>query len=75
MTRERLRAALAAQPFVPFLLHVPDGRSIRVGHPEVVIAPPEERVICVWDGRDYRFVDLFLVSDIEFVRDRRRRSA
>ena len=74
MTKDRLREALSARPFVPFLLHLPDGRSARVPHPEFVSYDPEskERAIHVWRAG---FVDLLRVSDIEFVPTRRRRTS
>ncbi len=77
MTRERVRSAWTAQPFVPFLVHLPDGRSLAVPHPEFLSMSPDNRTIHVWDRRGGGFfVDLFLVSNIEFVRPRRaRRSA
>lgn len=75
MTRARLREALTAQPFVPFFLHLPDGRAVRVVHPEFAIVPPVDRTICVWEGEHFRFIDLLLVSDITFGRGRRRKSA
>ena len=75
MTRTQLREIVAARPFVPFQLHLPDGRVVRVSHPELVLIPPADRTICAWDGEHFQLVDLLLVSDITFGRGRRRKSA
>jgi hypothetical protein len=77
VTRDQFRSALAARPFVPFLLHLPDGRSIRIGHPETVAVSPDGRAALLWDERgSFHVVDLMLVPDVEFLRPRgSRRSA
>ncbi len=36
MTVERLREVHRARPFVPYTIHVADGRQIRIGHPDVL---------------------------------------
>jgi hypothetical protein len=76
VTRDQIRAALAAKPFVPIVLHLPDGRSIRVSHPELVALSQDGRAALLWDDRGAaHMVDLMLVPNIEFERRRRRRSA
>ena len=34
MTTEQVHALLRARPFVPFTIHLADGRELRVDHPE-----------------------------------------
>jgi len=36
---EQIRIKLAAVPFVPFTVHLSDGRTLRVGHPDFVWLP------------------------------------
>jgi hypothetical protein len=54
---------------------MPDGRALRIPHPEFLSLPPGSRIAAVHVGGVFRFVDLFLVSEIEFSRERRRRTA
>jgi hypothetical protein len=42
MTIQELRKAKNKQPFEPFLLHMADGRLIRVRHPDVMAWEPAE---------------------------------
>ncbi|MFO0873434.1 MAG: hypothetical protein U0575_05625 [Phycisphaerales bacterium] len=67
MTVERVRAAWKAQPFLPFRIHMADGRSVFVGHPDYMSMAPQSRIFAVHhahdDGMD--FVDLLLVTAIE----------
>jgi len=38
MTVEQFRAALRAQPFRPFVMHLADGREVPVKHPELAVS-------------------------------------
>jgi hypothetical protein len=66
VTLEQLRKACDAQPFVAFVLHLADGRGIRVGSREFVGGAPG-RTVAVHrpDGR-MNVIDLLLVTDLEF---------
>lgn len=81
MTRDQVQQALAATPFVPFALRMPDGRALAVPHPEFISLSPQTRIVWVWDRHGAgQIVDLMLVSNLEFtrrgpVRRRPRRSA
>ena len=74
-TSDKLRAALRAQPFRPFTLHMGDGRALRVRHPDFVWIPPEGRrtVIVSTGGEGFEIVDLMLVTSIEVANGARRR--
>jgi len=67
MTLKVLKDKLDAQPFEPFRLRMPDGRALRVPHPEFVSKSPRDRIVIVrWDnGERFHVVDLDLVSDLE----------
>jgi hypothetical protein len=75
MTIERIPKAYSAQPFVPFVLHLADGREIPVRSPEFMAIAPSGRTINVYHpGDDWNIVDLLLVTDLEFRNGRRRRA-
>jgi hypothetical protein len=68
MTVEQLRGTHKAQPFVPFTLHLADGRSYRIEHPDFLSSHPQGRTIIVYkpgDTGDLEILDLLLVVGIE----------
>jgi len=73
---EEIRKAHRAEPFVPFVLHLADGRKIPVRDPFFMLLPPGTRRITVAVEDDaFDFIDAGLVTDLEFkkaVRKRRR---
>jgi hypothetical protein len=67
MTIEQLRAAYNAQPFLPFVMHLADGRSIRVHHRDFIMSAPSGRTVVVYQPDDScNIIDLLLVTDLEF---------
>lgn len=77
VTLDQIRDAYNAQPFLPFVLHLADGREILVRSREFIMRAPGGRTITVYqpDGRA-NVVDLLLVTDLEFEsRTPRRRDA
>lgn len=72
MTSERLREAHQARPFRAFTLHMSDGRSHRVKHPEALAVSPSGRTAVLFTPKDAtHFIGLLLVTDIE-IESRRR---
>jgi hypothetical protein len=67
MTINQLRKVHRAQPFQAFTLHVADGRSFQVPHPEWMwMSPVSPRIAVVADGTgSFDLVDLLLVTSIE----------
>lgn len=67
MTGEGLLRHIKAQPFVPFRMHLADGRSLRVEHPEFVLYLPGYRTCVVGDPETGLFdmIDLLLVTSIQ----------
>ena len=63
-----------AQPFQPFELHLADGRSLPVEHPEcLAISPPGRTVgVALRDGT-IEVVDLLLVTSLKPISNRRSR--
>lgn len=66
MTIEQLRKMHQAQPFLPFDIHLADGRSLPVEHPEFLAITPPGRTIGVGlrDGT-IEIVDLLLVTSLK----------
>lgn len=66
MTIDRLREAHHARPFQPFLLHMADGKTLRVSHPESLAYDARGRtVVYVAPKGNTHFLDLLLVARIE----------
>ena len=70
MRTEQLRNTLKAEPFRPFKIHLADGRSFRVAHPELVSISPDGRSAVVWSSRRAcDIIDLMLVTDLELTQE------
>ena len=66
MTIERLQDLYNAQPFLPFTMHLADGRTIPVHHRDFIMAVPSGRTIVVCQPDDtLNIIDLLLVTDVE----------
>ncbi|MGL4515004.1 MAG: hypothetical protein ACRCT8_18115 [Lacipirellulaceae bacterium] len=67
MTVEQLRSAYRAEPFLPFVLHLADGRAIPVISREFIMTAPSGRTIVVFQPDEtMNVIDLLLVTDLEF---------
>ncbi|MEX2175031.1 MAG: hypothetical protein WD872_11760 [Pirellulaceae bacterium] len=66
MTLEQVRSFYTAEPFVPFVIHLADGREIPVHHREFIMAAPSGRILIVCQPDDsFNWIDLLLVTDLE----------
>ena len=66
MTIEQLRNVHLAQPFRPFIIHMADGRSLRVPHSEFLSHSESGRTIIVHQpGEKFSVIDLLLVNELE----------
>jgi len=71
MTTEAFKAHLQARPFRAFTVHLDNGRSLSVRHPEFAALTPKGWEVIIWTGdHQYEFVDLNAVSSIEVNRGR-----
>ena len=69
MTLEQMRRLHKQQPFEQFFIHLADGRSVRVGHPENLVFSGLGRTVVVFDGDDYEEIfDLLLVTSLRLVK-------
>lgn len=66
MTVDQIRATLQETPFQPFEIHVADGRSFAVKHPDFLLIGPDRRTIFVFEGSGgmFNILDLRLVTGI-----------
>ena len=63
MSIDELRKLREANPFVPFTIHLADGRSYRINHREYISMSPVGRTVIVY-GEDGGFdiLDMLLVT-------------
>jgi hypothetical protein len=65
MTLEEMRRVARAQPFVPFAIHLADGRRFDVPHPEYLALPLQGRTFFVFDKLGHiEVIDVLLVTSI-----------
>jgi len=78
MATDQLRDLWKAQPFRPFVIHLADGRQVKVVHPDFLSRSPSGRSIIVYQpDESFNVIDLLLVTDLEVSangRGRRRRA-
>jgi hypothetical protein len=66
MTIQQLRAAHKAIPFQPFTVHMADGRSFRVPHPDFLFMSPTVRTVIICQEDDeFSILYLLLMTEIE----------
>jgi hypothetical protein len=66
VTTNQFKSTLHAEPFVPFVVHLADGRSIPVKHREFAMLAPSGRTVVIYQPDDtMNLVDLLLVTDLE----------
>ncbi len=66
MTVQQLRAAHRAPPFRPFTVHMADGRSFHVPHPDFLFMSPTGRtVIICQEDEEFSILDLLLMTEIQ----------
>lgn len=66
MTIEQVRRCYDAQPFQPFVMHLADGREIKVPSREFMMTAPNGRTIAVYQpDSTVNVIDLLLVIDLE----------
>lgn len=65
MTTVEVRTLYEAKPFTPFVMHLADGRSVRVTHPEWMAFSPSGRNVSVYQrGGSFEIIDLLLVTGV-----------
>jgi hypothetical protein len=67
--KARIRELLQARPFLPFIIHMADGREYRIDHPDFVLAAASEIPQITIEELDGRLHSLsaLLITSIERV--------
>ena len=66
MQIKELQNVYRTQPFQPFIIHMADGRGIRVDHPEFMALSPVGRSAVVFDkDGGFEIIDVLLVTGLE----------
>jgi len=66
MTVEQFKSVLHAKPFIPFTIHMGDGRAFRVNHPDFVARSPSGRTIILYNqDESHSILDLLLMTELE----------
>jgi hypothetical protein len=66
MTKDDIKRYQFARPFKSFSLHLSDGRSFRIDHPEFLMHSPRSQSILLADMEDkWRLIDLRHVMSVE----------
>jgi hypothetical protein len=65
MHREELRAVIKAQPFIPFTIHLPEGREVRIVHHDFALLAPDGRTLWAYHpDRSCDMIDVMLIASI-----------
>lgn len=69
MKPANLRLHLEAAPFKPFNLHLENGRTLKIQHPDFAMLSPDGWTLVLWgkDGGLYEIVELDAVTSLELV--------
>ena len=66
MTADQLHLQLNAVPFIPFTLHLANGKSFRVDHPDFAMLTHGGRILITGlEGDTAAHVDLMLATHLE----------
>jgi hypothetical protein len=67
MEVENLDALHSARPFRQFILHLSDGREVRVSHPELLARGGATAVVFEQPGNHMRIIDLAQVTELSLI--------
>ena len=66
MKDDEIRNLLRARPFVPFTVHLPEGRSVKVTHPDFALLSPTGRTLLAYDtDESFNMIDVMLIASVE----------
>ena len=68
MTAKEIRGQYEATPFVPFRVHMANGKSVDVPHPEFMhLSPRGSRLIVDKPDDTFEIIDVSLVTSVEML--------
>jgi hypothetical protein len=63
---EEMRNLLRAQPFRPFTIHLPEGRTVRVAHHDFALLSPDGRTLLAYEpDNSFNMIDVMLIASVE----------
>ena len=65
MTTDGLKSFMGARPFRPFLIHLAEGRSVEVSHPEWITYAGGRTALVARPDESFEVIDLQLVPSLE----------
>jgi len=65
VTTDRLKSFMGTRPFRPFLIHMDDGRSVEVNHPEWIACAWGRIALVARPDDSFEVIDLLLVPSLE----------
>lgn len=66
MKADELRNLLKKQPFQPFVIHLPEGRQVRVAHHDFALLTPDGRTLVAYEtDTSLNIIDVLLISSIQ----------
>ncbi len=66
MTKEVIKELLDTAPYVPFTVHMADGRAVTIQHPDFAVVSHGGRTLVVnTEGEKWAYLDLLLVLRAE----------
>ncbi len=65
MTTDQLKSFISARPFRPFRIHMADGRTVDVNHPEWIAYAGGRIALVAKPDDSFEVVDLLLVPSLE----------
>jgi hypothetical protein len=63
---DEIRAALHRLPFEPFVMRLPDGRSLAVPHPDFVAVSPRRVLVVNAEDDSVAWLEPLLIVSLEF---------
>jgi hypothetical protein len=67
MQKHEIKDLLRAQPFRPFKIHLPEGRSVDVVHHDFTLLSPDGRTLLAYGpDNSFNMIDVMHITSIEF---------
>ncbi|HEX4591716.1 MAG TPA: hypothetical protein VH120_17395 [Gemmataceae bacterium] len=67
MQKLEMKELLRAQPFRPFKIHLPEGRTVDVVHHDFALLSPNGRTLLAYGpDNSFNMIDVMLITSIEF---------
>jgi hypothetical protein len=71
MTAAQVLRSLHLKPFQPFFIHLADSRSLRIGHPEMLLLTGGGRIAVVEDDEAFaESIDVLMIVSLRASNDR-----